>query len=169
VLAAAFLDAQMSRLRRLVDTKLNPKAAKKGKAAEAAPAAITKLDRRAHHAAYPAWQARVLDVVRPLFNDATREFSLGDPVAALQADAELQTLVEQAFPAPASRRPPRRAADGAKPAKAPKGKNHALIFFGLVRTMAPSRRAPPRSPRSCSLTSWRSSTSPCRCSRPRSS
>lgn len=138
VLAAAHLDAQMSRLRRIVETKLNPKAAKKGKVAEAAPAAIASIVVRITQS-YPAWQARVLDVVRPLFNDATREFSLGDPVAALQADSEVQKLVEQAFPAPkpaAAAAAATPAADGAKPAKAPKGKNHALIFFGLVRTTA---------------------------------
>jgi leucyl-tRNA synthetase family protein len=129
--AATFLDSQVSRVRKLIDAKLNPKAAKKGKAVAAPPAAITKITISVTRA-YPAWQARVLDVIRPLFNDATREFSGGDPVAALQADAELQTLVEQAFPAPA----PAATTSGEGAKKAPKGKNHALIFFGMVRTAA---------------------------------
>jgi leucyl-tRNA synthetase len=129
--ASTFLEAQTSRMRKLIDAKLNPKAAKKGKAVPAPPAAVTKITIGVTRA-YPAWQARVLDVLRPLFNDATREFSGGDPVAALQADQELQQLVEQAFPAPA----PAAAASGEGAKKAPKGKNHALIFFGLVRTAA---------------------------------
>eukprot|EP01108_Squamamoeba_japonica_P000691 TRINITY_DN1240_c0_g2_i1.p2 TRINITY_DN1240_c0_g2~~TRINITY_DN1240_c0_g2_i1.p2 ORF type:complete len:368 (-),score=254.08 TRINITY_DN1240_c0_g2_i1:31-1134(-) len=118
LLAADYFDAQLANARSIYGTATKPR---KGKPVPPPTALVVRVC-----TAYAPWQARVLELLTPLYDDATKQFADG-AVATLQADEPLRALIADAFP-PA-------AAGGAGGKKKKKQKSPALIFFGALRPL----------------------------------